>query len=81
MATLYYSGTCGTLNQRRHRLGGRRGLSGDRHVLMIFMYNDPSFYIADDEAALLGDSTEADSLPISASEAAAFAEVLAEDEF
>jgi len=43
------------------------------------MYNDPSFYIADDEAALLGNSTEADSLPISASEAAAFAEVLAED--
>jgi len=46
---------------------------------MIFMYNDPSFYIADDEAALLGDSTEADSLPISVSEAAAFAEILADD--
>jgi len=39
------------------------------------------FYIADVEAALLGDPTEADSLPISASEAAAFAKVLAEDEF
>jgi len=39
------------------------------------------FYIADDEAALLGDSTEADSLPISISEAAAFAQILTEDEF
>jgi len=31
---------------------------------MIFMYNDPSSYIADDEAALLGNSTEADSLHV-----------------
>jgi len=43
------------------------------------MYINPLFlYIADDEAALLGNSTDADSLPISEPEAAAFAQILAD---
>jgi len=76
---LLYSQTRGTLSQRRRRLDGRRGTSGDRRASTTFMYINPLFfYIADDEAALLGGPTDADNLPISEAEAAAFAEVLAD---
>jgi len=75
--TFYYSQTRGTLSQRRRRLVGRRGTSGDQRASTSFMYINPLFlYIADDEAALLGGPTEADSLPISEAEAAPFAEIL-----
>jgi len=76
--TFCYNQMRETLSQRRRRLVGRRETSGDRRASTTFMNINPFFYIADDEAALLGDPTETDSLPISEAEAAAFAEVLAD---